>query len=353
MDFVEKINDLSERSQKLKGSLNSEEATKTALILPFIQALGYDIFNPEEVVPEFVADVAGLKGEKIDYAIMQDGEPIMIIDCKCCGTTLSETKHRQLHRYFLTLDSQIGILTDGIQWLFYSSDDSGKRMDKMPFMEFSLDNVDSMLLPELRKLCKGKFDLEKTLQTVNALKYNRQIKMLLGQNLEEPQESFVTYIMKELGVRARKKSVERFTEYVKRAVPEFIDEQVDIRLKKALSATSKKDETAEELTEEAAPQKREVETTEEEIQGYYVVTAIMSDVIDPSRVFMRDTLSYCGILLDDKNNRPICRLHFNSSRVKYIETFDSEKQGTKHKIEALTDIYKYKKELQATANFYD
>ena len=355
MDFAESMAALSERAQKLKGSLTTEEATQTALVLPFIKELGYDVFNQLEVVPEFTADVADLKGEKVDYAIMQDGKPIIIIECKCCGVCLDDDKHKQLHRYFLTLDSSVGILTDGIRWLFYSSGDDGRRLDSMPFMEFNLEAIDPTLLPELRKLCKGKFDLEKTLQTVNELKFNRQIKMLLAQNLETPQENFVTYFMKEFGVRAHQKAVEQFTGYVKRAFSEFVDEQIDARLKTALAATSKKESVlvSQEQLEENDGKDTRIETTDEEREGFQIVKAIMCKVVAPERVHMRDTINYCGILLDNKNTRPICRLHFNAASVKYLETFDAEKKGTKHKLEGLNDIYKFEDELRATAGYYD
>lgn len=355
MDFAETMAALGERAQKLKGNLITEEATKTALVLPFIKELGYDIFNPLEVVPEFVADVADLKGEKIDYAIMHEGKPIMIIECKCCGTCLDEAKHKQLHRYFLTLDSSIGILTDGLRWQFYSSGDDGKRMDAAPFMEFNLEAIDPTLLPELRKLCKGKFNLEKTLQTVNELKFNRQIKLLLAQNLEAPQENFVGYFMREFNVRGTLKNIEQFRAYVKRALTEFVDEQVDARLKNALAATSKKE--AQPLPAEAAPegedQDNRIVTTEEEIEGFHIVRAIMSSVIDPAKVVMRDTISYCGILYEDNNRKPICRLHFNNPNNLQMETFDAERRGTRHKLEKVSDIYRHAEALRVVVSYYN
>jgi len=163
MDFAEIIKALAERAQKIKGNLNTEEATKNALVLPFIKTLGYDVYDPTEVVPEFIADIAGKKGERVDYAIMQNGKPIMIIECKGFGTNLDSINRDQLRSYFLALDSSIGILTDGIRYLFFSTADDGKHMDTMPFMEFNLDNIDPTLVPELQKLGKGKFDIKTTL----------------------------------------------------------------------------------------------------------------------------------------------------------------------------------------------
>lgn len=354
MDFAEAITALSEKAQKLKGNLATEEATKTALILPFIKELGYDIFNPLEVVPEFIADIPGMKGEKVDYAIMHEGKPSIMIECKCCGINLNEVKRNQLHRYFVTQESVIAILTDGIRYLFFAKDSEGRKMEEEPFMEFDLESIDPTLLPELRKLCKGRFDLQKTLETVNELKFNRQIKLLLAQNLEAPQENFVTYFMKEFGIRAHQKAVEQFTGYVKRAVTEFVDEQIDARLKTALAATSKKEVTPAlaDDAEQSDGQGNRIETTQEEIDGFNIVKAIMCKVVNPERIHMRDQQSYCGVLLDNKNTKPICRLHFNAASVKYLETFDAEKNGIKHKIEGVQDIYKFEDALRATAGYY-
>lgn len=355
MDFADAIAALGEHAMKMKGKLATEEATKNALVLPFIKELGYNIFNPLEVMPEFVADVAGMKGEKVDYAIMQDGSPIMLIECKCCGVPLEETKREQLHRYFLTLDSSIGILTDGVRYLFYSTAADGKNMDTTPFMEFSLDNIDPTLLPELRKLRKGQFDLDKTLDAVNELKFNRQVKLALAKNLESPDLGFIDYLLAcaEIKNIRKEKKESQYAGYVKRAFNEFLAEQVDSRLKTALAATTKKESAPAEEAVPAAPEANRIETTQEELDGFAIVRAIMSKVVDPERVVMRDTVSYCGVLLDNKNTKPICRMHFNAASVKYLETFDAEKKGTKHKIESLSDIYRFEDALRAVVGFYD
>ncbi len=355
MDFAEAITALRERAIKMRGRLNTEEATKTALVLPFIKELGYDVFNPLEVVPEFVADVAGMKGEKVDYAIMQDDLPIMLIECKCCGSALDDIKKEQLQRYFVTLNASIGILTDGIRYLFYSTGDDGKNMDTTPFMEFNLEEIDPTLLPELRKLYKGKFDLEKTLQTVNELKFNRQVKLALTKNLEEPDLGFIDYFLAcaEIKNTRKEKKETQYAGYVKRAFNEFLAEQVDARLKSALAASTKKESPIEGVEMTDADEDSRIETTQEELEGFAIIKAIMSKVVDPERVVMRDTQSYCGVLLDNKNTRPICRMHFNAASVKYLETFDAEKKGEKHKIESLSDIYQFEDALRAVVTYYD
>jgi len=352
MDFSESIKSLADRAQKIKGSLATEEATKTALILPFIQALGYDVFNPLEVVPEFIADVAGRKGEKIDYAIMHEGKPIIIIECKPCGASLDADKCEQLHRYFLTLDSCIGVLTDGIRYLFFAGIDDGKNMDARPFMEFSLENIDPTLIPELRKLCKGKFDLKTTLDTVSELKFNRQIKLLLAQNLESPEEGFVGYFMSEAGVRATAKAREQFTGYVKRAFGEFVAEQIDNRLKNALAATTKKEEA---LAENTAPEEQEdkIVTTEDEWKAYYLVKSVLMGIVDPERVVIRDAQSYCNVLLDDTRLKPLIRFYFNNPERLRIEIFGEGKSKTMHDISKVDDILSHADAIRATFTMYE
>lgn len=116
MDFIDRINELAARIPKQLDYCTTEEATKNALVLPFINALGYDIFNPTEVLPEFTADVGIKKGEKVDYAILQNGKPIMLFECKWSGADLSKAHVSQLYRYFNVVpDVRFGILTNGIR----------------------------------------------------------------------------------------------------------------------------------------------------------------------------------------------------------------------------------------------
>ena len=357
MDFIEIIKALAEKAQKIKLGLNTEEATKTALVMPFIQALGYDVFNPLEVVPEFIADIAGRKGEKVDYAIMQDGKPIMIIECKAYGVNLNDVNRDQLHRYFLTLDSCIGILTDGMRYRFYSASDDGKNMDATPFMEFSLDAIDPTLLPELRKLCKGKFDLQSTLDTVTELKFNRQVKLALASNLETPDMNFVDYLLgwAEIKGLRQKTKEERYIPYTKRAFNEFIAEQVDGRLKTALAATSKK-----EIEEEPKVATAQIDLnydviTENEWQAFYIVKSILVGTVEPERVFLRSVkgLGNSNIILDDSSREPLLRLNFNKPEKLSIGLIvDENKKSDFVAIEKLDDILQHSEAIRLTAQMY-
>ncbi|WP_034378823.1 type I restriction endonuclease, partial [Dehalobacter sp. UNSWDHB] len=137
MDFIDELKQFALRVENLREKITTEEATKNSLILPFFQMLGYDIFDPSEVVPEFTADVGIKKGEKVDYAIFQNGTPIILVEAKWCGEKLD--KHgSQLFRYFGTTKAKFGILTNGIIYQFFTDLEEPNKMDEKPFMELNL-----------------------------------------------------------------------------------------------------------------------------------------------------------------------------------------------------------------------
>jgi len=356
MSFNDKIMAIADRIPQIIDKLETEEATKNALIMPFIQALGYDIFNPQEVVPEFVADVGMKKGEKVDYAIQQNGEVIMLIECKQANANLSQANISQLYRYFTTTKARIAILTNGIQYRFFSDLEEPNKMDQKEFLELDMTNIRENLLDEVKKLAKEKFDLDRMLSTANELKYTSEIKKALIAQFNEPDEEFVKFFFNVTnpGARFIASVKDQFTGYVKTAFQQFIRESVSDRLRSALQ---KEDETTEpetsnESEEITSTEKSGIVTTEEEMEGFYIVRAIASQKVPPTRIVHRDTKSYFGILLDDNNRKPICRLHFNTSQ-KYIGVFDQEKKETKHPIEEITDIYKFSKNIMYIIDIYE
>ncbi len=137
MDFLDALKQFSARVGMLKDGIETEEATKMSLIVPFFQLLGYDVFNPTEFCPEYTADVGIKKGEKVDYAIILDKSPAILIECKWSGQCLD--KHSsQLFRYFGTTKAKFGILTNGITYQFFTDLDEPNKMDLTPFLEFNI-----------------------------------------------------------------------------------------------------------------------------------------------------------------------------------------------------------------------
>ena len=357
MSFDEKIVALIQRLPKLTDHLQSEEATKNALVMPFISALGYDVFNPKEVVPEFTADIGTKKGEKVDYAIMRDGETIILIECKKANGDLSQENMSQLYRYFTVTKARIAILTNGLQYRFYSDLEETNKMDDKPFLELDLANPKSNALAEVKKMAKEDFDLDRMLSTASELKYTSEIKKVLLTQSETPDEDFVRFFFHHVipGGRFTATMKEQFSLLVSKAFHQFLSDKISDRLRSALE--SEKDSTemnAEEVTEtDREPIRNDgIVTTEEELEGYNIVRAIAAKSIPPSRVVHRDTKTYMGILIDDNNRKPICRLWFNTKQ-KYIGVFDGNKEETRIPIDSVIDIYQHADKILETIATYE
>lgn len=355
MEFAEKLNSLSVKIRQQGASIQTEEATKNAFVMPFIHAvLGYDVFDPSEVIPEYVCDVGTKKGEKIDYAILKNGEIQILIECKKIGEPLSLNHAGQLFRYFHVTSARIAILTNGQIYKFFTDLDAPNKMDEKPFLELDLLDIDEHLVPELVKLTKSAFDVESIVNAAGELKYVSQIKKVLTGLLSTPDEDFIKLVASRVYEGAITQKVrELFAELTRKAAVQFLNDQANDRLKSAISGAPAQvimtpDPSAIE-PEEIVGEK--IITTEEEIEGFMVVKAIVRHAVDVRRVVVRDNQSYCGVLLDDNNRKPICRLHFNRSQ-KYLGVFDQDKNETRIPISGVDDIYAHSDRLiEATKSY--
>lgn len=358
MDFIEKLQALSAKIQKQKDMIKTEEATKNAFVLPFISALGYEIFDPAEVIPEFTADVGIKKGEKVDYAIMRDCKVIMLFECKAANVNLADEHASQLFRYFSVTEARIAVLTDGIIYRFYSDIEQFHKMDANPFMEFNMLDIQEHLVPELKRLTKQAFNIDEIISVAGEMKYTREIKRMLGEEISAPTEDFVRFFASRVYNGKLTQSVrELFTTITKKAFTQFINETINERLRSAMTASPGQSSSPQpgddsQVNEGEVETQERIITTPEELEGFYIVKAILRQVVDPNRITHRDTKSYFGILLDDNNRRPICRLYFDRKH-KFISIFNQDKQGERVPIEKLDDLYKYADRLNATVAIYD
>ncbi|MBR7018423.1 MAG: type I restriction enzyme HsdR N-terminal domain-containing protein [Prevotella sp.] len=356
MDFKDSIKQLADKVNQLKDGILTEEATKNAFIMPFIASLGYDVFNPLEVVPEMDCDLVKKKGEKIDYAIMREGQPIMLIECKHWQQNLS-LHDTQLKKYFVASKAKFGLLTNGIRYMFYTDLVDQNIMDDKPFLDFDITDIKDYQIEELKKFHKSYFDIDNILNSASELKYSQELKNIFATEIVEPTPEIVKYFAKKVydGIITAKIQ-EQFTGLVKRAINSYISEQISKRLKTALHNEEQGEPNApvndvENTVKEVEDSK--VVTTQEELDGFMIVKALVRKVIDIERIVYRDAQSYFAILLDDNNRKPVCRLYFNSKSKKYISTFDKERKEIKHEISSLNDIFNYEKELCEAIKMYD
>lgn len=359
MEFIEKLNSLAAKIRQQGNAIQTEEATKNAFVMPFIKlVLGYDVFDPAEVTPEYVCDVGTKKGEKIDYAILKNGEVQILVECKKIGEPLKISHSGQLFRYFHVTSARISILTNGQVYKFFTDLDAPNKMDEKPFLELDLLNIDEHAVPELVKLTKTAFDVESIISAAGELKYVSQIKKLIAAQFSAPADEFVRFVAGRVYDGAITQKVrDQFGQLTRKAASQFLSDQVNDRLKSAMSGATlpvvgagPPSKPADDEADQSEEDK--VITTLEEMEGFHIVKAIVRAVVEARRITMRDTQSYCGILLDDNNRKPICRLHFNRSQ-KYIGIFDDEKNETRQAISSLDEIYNFSDQLTATAALYD
>lgn len=362
MDMMQQLRLLSQKIKDGGKSITTEEGTKNAFIMPFIwSVLGYDVFNPNEVIPEYTTDVGTKKGEKIDYAIIKDGVVQVLVECKKYGEPLNINHASQLYRYFAVSNARIAVLTNGQIYQFFTDLDEKNRMDERPFLELDLLNIDEHLIPELEKLSKESFNLDSVIGAAEELKYLNQVKKIISRQLSEPDQEFISYFARQIySGPVTQKIRDQFSGILMRGFVQYINDQINDRLKSAIvgspaaspSVSSDQGQDVVESESSSSPSEEgSIVTTEEELEGYRIVRAILRKIIDVGRVFYRDGQSYFAIILDDNNRKTVCRLHLNRSK-KYIGFIGDDKKETRHLISSLDEIYGFSDQICASAQSY-
>ena len=354
MSFENEVKEFCKEINSKLEHIDSEETTKIALIMPFLRLLGYDTTNPAEVKAEYTADVGTKQGEKVDIAILEENKPVIFIECKQVNNPLTSDHISQLYRYFSITDIQIGILTNGIEYKFFTTGEDNNRMADKPFLDIDLLNLTKNDMKELKKFIKTNFNISEIVTRADDLKYKNLIKKELIGELEDPSEEFIKVIGKQVYDGILTPAIkEKFGIIIKNVTTEIINEKVEKRLADAVASTDIKEEPQEvEEKEEDAPVTDDIITTTEELEGYYIIKAIAAEITDSERVTIRDRKSYCNILFDDHQFYTIVRFHFNNPDILRIELFDNievghngMKIGDKIDIDNVSDIYKYKERI--------
>ncbi|WP_316834481.1 type I restriction endonuclease [Pedobacter nutrimenti] len=355
MDLKLKLEQLHQRVVGLKDQINTEEATKNAFVMPFIQILGYDIFNPTEVIPEHICDIGTKKGEKVDYVIRNNNEPILIFECKHWKEN-ADAHNSQLHRYYHVSKARFGVLTNGTVYNFYTDLEKPNIMDEKPFLTIDIEDLKDNSIKILESFTKNEYNLESILDSAEGLKYIKAIRKEFEKEIDNPSDEIVKLLVNRFFDKPLTANrMIAFKEYTKKALTVSINESISDRLKSALNINEKiekKDEGKASLLIDDNNEAGKIVTTEEELEAFQIVKAILREKIPSNRIAPRDTQSYFGILLDDNNRKPICRLHFNTAN-KYLETFHKGKDaGEKKQLASLDEIYNYRNELHQTVDNY-
>ena len=363
MDFIDQLKQFSKRVESIKDSIQTEEATKTSIIMPFFAMLGYDVFNPAEFVPEFTADVGIKKGEKVDYAILDNGQPVILVECKAVSEKL-DNHASQLFRYFSATYAKFAILTNGIQYRFYTDLDAQNVMDADPFLAINILKIRENQVSELKKFCKQNFDIDSISSRASELKYTNEFKQAFTQELENPSDDFVRMFLRNcyLGVKTQQ-VIERFRPILKKALNTLISEMMNDKINAALGGEAGHLTQAKEpdpaptvapepgtKTEDTAPISKIV-TTEEELEAYFVVKMLLSDTANFRDITYKDTESYFTVLYKGNTRKWICRLKLTPTQ-KILIIPDKDKREEKYPLPDVYAIQDYKNKLTEVLDRY-
>ncbi|SJM89011.1 Prophage Lp2 protein 6 (fragment) [Crenothrix polyspora] len=275
------------------------------------------------------------------------------LECKMVDAKLDAQHESQLHRYFHTTDARISVLTDGIIYKFYTDLDEPNKMDNKPFLEFSIQQIDEVIVNELKKFTKAAFNIDELLSSASELKYTKAIKHIISEQLINPSDEFLKFVLNNIYTgRVTAQVKEQFIPVITKAFQQLINDKLNDRLKSALSIAEPSTATpVEPIQPVQHADENKILTTQEELEGFYIVKSILKDVVDLNRVIYRDTLSYFGILLDDNNRKPIARLYFNGGK-KYLSVFGTDKKEEKILVSVVDDIFEHKEKIIASAKNY-
>ena len=346
MDLYEDLQRLGARISSIKDSVQTEEATKHSFVMPFFQILGYDIFDPNVIVPEFTADVGIKKGEKVDYAIMYDGKPLIIVEVKK-HTEVLDKHSSQLYRYFGVTDAKFALLTNGIEYRFYSDINKENRLDDNPFLIVNLDELNKRDVKALERFTKSDLNISSILEMANKQRRILEIKKIFEEETAKPSDDlarmFACRILPQ-GTRITGSVLEDFKSYTKTALSEIV---TDLASKKINSVRAGLTANITDEDDESSNDEAKIVTTQDELQGFFIIKSILGEYTELDKIYARDTQSYFGVLFNDNNRKWIARLHFNTAK-KYIGIHEIEKQETRYPLEKLEDIYKFRDKLIAT-----
>jgi len=317
MDFVDKISDWQSHAREQIKLIEmdpepKEEDTKIAVIQPFINnVLGYNTANLNEVKSEVNTDYGSFK---IDYAIFKDGAPIILIECKKCADILDKKYLNQLKTYYPGIKgakSKFGILTNGIQYQFYTDIQDENILDSKPFFEFDLLNINDSDIKILNYFSKSE-DINNARQIAEELKKRKDLRNKIEELLEDPPKDFVKFMAKQVGVSFVGESVvKEYTSLIRDVIDEYISDKTN----------------------------KNLNPTNIELEGYYIVKTLLKDIECSGKISFKKTDNSIIILYKDSNEKPICNLYLNDI-IKYIGLFQKDVEK-KIVINEIDDIYKY------------
>lgn len=221
MNFSDSLRRFASKIDGVKMCCKTEEGTKHSLILPIIQMMGYNIFDPTEVVPEVDCDIRK-SGEKVDYVIQHQEQHLILIECKHWTKNLDDYVG-QLGGYFVSSDARFGILTNGVEYRCYTDLDKPNIMDEQPFLVVYMDDLTDEGLEGLEMFCKDTFNEDMILDKADELKCLKALREEVRQEFSEPSFELTTHFARRIYGQVPSKAVrERMRLLLSKVIKEFV-----------------------------------------------------------------------------------------------------------------------------------
>jgi predicted type IV restriction endonuclease len=322
MDFLERVKELGKKISDQRGIVQTEEAAKTSFVMPFLQTLGYEVFNAAEVIPEFIADWAAKKGEKVDYMIKVANQTVMLIECKQANDALDASKESQLANYFHHVqECNIGVLTNGIVYKFYTDLNAENIMDTEPFFVFDFGTLKDGHISKLEMFSKANITKTDVINSdiIKIRNYAAAVEVL-RREFANPSEDLVKYVIKQMPFikRANETVVEEFREHIKKAVIQFEQDFFDAQIARLKETTQSPPTDQQAKPSEIITEKPAIQTTVEEMQALAIVCSLLYKTVPSEKIVLKDSENYCDISYATAGSPRIVRLHFNDQNHLFI-----------------------------------
>lgn len=336
MVFSDEIAKVSEQVRTKADRVTGEEATKMGLIVPFFNALGYDVFDPTEVIPEYTADFAIKKAgqfEKVDYAIAINSVIVMIVETKARNEK-PETHDGQLKRYFNSLlATKVAIVTNGIEYRFFTDLRHENVMDDDPFFSFNILKYDQKQLENLKIFHKENFDSRIIKRHAEEMVYLKGMTQLVDNLLRSPSDEFIRFLISQLSTigssyaiegRISSKVIEKFQPIVKKSIQSCLVDLMTQSLNREMSQPSEANSPTD-LVDDDEPDDPvkgiegvKIVTTPEELEAFEKVKSIaVKSKTHKLEVKYKDVVSYFGLNVG-KTNWWFLRFYLSPNKKSFV-----------------------------------
>lgn len=351
MDFNALIRALGQHVQQLRTQVSSPEAARNAFIMPFIKELGYDIFNPMEVVPGLVTDAGSKKGRTSGYTIIKDGVTLMLIECKPPATPLPATSAPQLLRRFPTA-APFFIRTNGSTYQFYSDLFASAGRKETPFLSFDITDIPDVQIKELKKFHKAYFDLDHIVHTTSNELHTHALMELIHRELHNPSPQLIRHFAHQVySGTVTPEVLRQFSALTRKSFRQYLNDLITARFQ---AMPCKEAAIPGNITAgiHTVQEDKKHFTTSDELEGFTIVRSMLRHAVTVGRISCLDTPSYLTILLDNKEHKTICRLYLKSSN-KYLGLFVDQKKEVKIELLFLDDLFLHGNALLKTLRQLD